>query len=63
MHFVFCIVASVAMSAQYLMVVSNFLLHYLLFLMLADKLNMLDFYKFCLVTYTAVAQLAETLLY
>ena len=45
------------------MVVSNFLLHYMLSSMLADKPHMLDLYKLYLATYTAVAQLVEALRY
>jgi hypothetical protein len=45
------------------MIVSNFLWHFMLFLMFADKPNMLDLYQLYLVTYTAVAHLVEALSY
>jgi hypothetical protein len=45
------------------MVVSKFLLHYMLSLMFANKPNMCDLYQLYLVTYTAVAYLVEALRY
>jgi hypothetical protein len=45
------------------MVVTNFLLHYMLSLVLADKPNMLDLYKLYLATYNAVVHWVEALRY